>query len=124
MGITLTLLPFLISVVLGFLVIERIFPKGQLPGTIFLFLLASGLGLGLSSELIFYSMVIMDKFDRLAALAIHVLVLGIFFYQRLYRPKKTLSALTSRIAPAPWADWVALALIALLTIPLFITAQF
>lgn len=124
MEIALIIIPFLISLLLGFLVIERIFLKEDLPGTVFLIFLSAGLGLGLSSELIFYSMVILDKFDRSAALAVHVLAIGLLFYQHFYRQKKSLKDLTSRIAPAPRADWVALALIILLTIPLFISAQF
>ena len=124
MEITLTLIPLLISLDLGFLAIERIFPKGRLPGTIFLIFLSAGLGLGLSSELIFYSMVILDKFDRLAALGVHAVVLGAFFNRHLYSQKRPLNALTSRIAPVPGTDGAAVALIFLLTIPLFVYAQF
>ncbi len=91
--ITLILLPFFLSFCIGYLLIKIILRKeDNIPRTV-LFFLAGGLGLGLSSHIHFFTLILFDRFHPQANIFIHGIlfllllsILSISFFRKEGRP--------------------------------------
>lgn len=83
MKILLTALPFLLSLPLGYLLIELIFYKGQKPQPFVQLFLASGLGLAASGYLTFFSFALLNHLNKVLIVGIHIILILLLFVIKL-----------------------------------------
>ncbi len=78
-------LPFFISSAIGILVVNRLFKKADKPNIFFHIFLATGIGLGISSHLTFYSFLILDRLMPAGIIDVHLVLLGALLTDLLIR---------------------------------------
>jgi hypothetical protein len=84
-------LPYLLSLPLGYILIELIFHKSQKPNPFVQLFLALGLGLSASASLTFFSFVFLNNLNKPLTIGAHVLLISLMFIVKLNFLKDTSS---------------------------------
>ena len=84
----LNFLPFFISGACGYFLIGLIFPKDQKPDFALHFFLSGGLGLALSSQLVFYSLLGLGRFRPEFVVGLHLVLCAVLSGAQFFRSRK------------------------------------
>lgn len=111
-----------IAFLIGYILMRRLWPAGYPLDPCLRIFLGGGLGLGISAQITFYTLIIFDQLNKSVVVILHILLLAFLIVPSYFSSKKTRLNLffTEKINPQ---DFLLLGIISLVFIPIDIYAQ-